>query len=116
MNILADENLDALIIEWLRESGHDVEWAVELTPGEEDERPAELARAEDRVLITRDRDFGELAFRGDVPLPGVVLLRLPGTSTDERLTAFQDVWPSVEQQALSHFVVVSPGRIRVRPL
>jgi len=63
MRILADENIDALIVAWLRQAGHDVKGVTEFAPGRDDEPLAELACAEARLLLTRDRDFGELVYR-----------------------------------------------------
>lgn len=58
--VLADENLDSLVVRWLRERGHDVIWMVDLAPGAIDSDV--LARTADRVLLTQDRDFGRMVF------------------------------------------------------
>lgn len=116
MDILADENLDGPLVAWLREQEHDLLWAAESTPGRGDADLLGLAAAQQRVLITLDRDFGALVFQRGLRPPGLVLLRLRSRSSAELLSAFQEVWPSVERRAARHFVVVSPGRIRVRPL
>jgi predicted nuclease of predicted toxin-antitoxin system len=116
MKILADENLDGPLVAWLRSIGHDVLWAAETAPGESDERLADQALEEERVLITSDRDFGELVFRHGIRLPGVVLLRIRAGSAASLLAAFRDQWPVVEGKVAGHFVVVGRGRLRLRPL
>jgi hypothetical protein len=71
---------------------------------------------EQRVLLTFDQDFGELAWRAGLPATcGVVLFRMPmpvaaeiGSTIVAVLTERVD-WPG-------HFSVVQPGRIRMRPL
>ena len=62
MRILADESVDGPVVRWLRNLGHDVEWAAESFAGEADEFLARRARDENLTLITSDRDFGELVF------------------------------------------------------
>ncbi len=116
MDLLADENLDGPIVAWLREQGHDVLWMAESLPGADDAKLLELASAQERLLITLDRDFGDLIFRRGMRPPGAILLRLRTRCASELLRAFQEVWPIVELRAPDHLVVVSPGKVRVRPL
>lgn len=75
MRILADENLHADIVHWLRAGGHDVSYAAETMAGEPDESILRRARAEDRIVITDDKDFGELVLRKGLANAGVLLLR-----------------------------------------
>jgi predicted nuclease of predicted toxin-antitoxin system len=84
VRLLADEGVDALTVARLRGDGHDVTYVAELAPGITDDAGLELANADDRVLLTTDKDFGELVFRlGRLPL-GVLLLRLAGLEADAR--------------------------------
>jgi hypothetical protein len=75
----------------------------------------ERAHAEDRVVVTFDKDFGELAVRFQLPVVGVILLRLSGSSPAADNTraagaiASRNDWPG-------HFAVVTDDRIRLRPL
>lgn len=83
MRILANENVSATVIQLLRARGHDVLSARESLRGDKD--PAILARAqaEHRLLVTHDKDFGELAFRAGLPAEcGVILLRMAGDDPD----------------------------------
>lgn len=63
MRFLADENLPGLVVAALRERGQDVLWIKESMPGAADLVVLALAQAEERVVVTQDTDFGELAFR-----------------------------------------------------
>ena len=76
MRIFADENVARDIVTWLRSSGHDVLSAAEDAPGTTDIRWVELAEREQRVILTFDKGFGELVFRGRLTSHGFVLLRL----------------------------------------
>ena len=111
-----DESVDGPVVRWLRNLGHDVEWAAESFAGEADEFLARRARDENLTLITSDRDFGELVFRHGLRLPAVVLLRIRVTSSRELVEAFAEQWPQIEAGLVGKFVVVSRGRYRVRPL
>ena len=60
MNLLADENVDAPIVAALRAAGHRVRYVLELDPGIDDPRVLALANADQTLLLTSDKDFGEL--------------------------------------------------------
>jgi predicted nuclease of predicted toxin-antitoxin system len=116
MRIMANENITASVIGRLRAAGHDVLSVKETMRGAADPDVLSRAHAEQRLLITHDKDFGELAFRSDWPADcGVVLFRLSGNDPDvdnrriiEILTSRTD-WEG-------HFSVVDDLRIRMRPL
>jgi predicted nuclease of predicted toxin-antitoxin system len=63
MRILANENFPGDAVNALRLEGHDVAWIREDAPGSLDTQVLQRAQDEERVLITFDKDFGELAFR-----------------------------------------------------
>lgn len=63
MNFVADENLDKQIVERLRQDGHTVWHVAEMEPGISDDVVLELANREVALLLTADKDFGELVFR-----------------------------------------------------
>ena len=78
MNLVADEGVDRPVVERLRQDGHDVVYVVALSPGVADEEVLQQANARSAVLLTADKDFGELVFRQRLVHSGVVLLRLAG--------------------------------------
>ena len=76
MHILANENFFADAVSALRDHGHDVAWIRTDSPGISDEEVLARAQREDRILVTFDKDFGELAFRLKLPsLSGIILFR-----------------------------------------
>jgi predicted nuclease of predicted toxin-antitoxin system len=116
MRVLANENVSATVIQVLRDHGHDVLSVKESLRGEKD--PAILARAqaEQRLVVTHDKDFGELAFRAGLPAEcGVILLRLAGDDPDADNRRALLAMESRSDWA-GHFSVVSDDRIRMRPL
>ncbi len=78
MRFLADESVDRQIVERLRQDGHDVAYVAEMSPGLVDETVLNQSREAARILITADKDFGELVFRRRQIAMGVLLVRLLG--------------------------------------
>jgi predicted nuclease of predicted toxin-antitoxin system len=84
MRLLADENFPKAIVDWLRDTGHDVLWARTDCAGLKDPGLLNLAEAEARVLVTLDKDFWQIALQRRVPLihAGVVLFRIHPATAD----------------------------------
>lgn len=116
MRFLADANIEAGLVFWMRAEGLDVLWAAELAPSTTDQTLVSLASQERRILITYDRDFGELIFYRRQVAAGVVLLRLGNALQCDRLAIVRSYWPEISRQVSGNFLVVSERSIRVRPL
>ncbi len=116
MKILANENFPRVAVEALREAGHDVVWARTDMPGEDDRGILGRAQREGRLVVTLDKDFGELAFHTGLPAQcGVILFRV-GVQSPEyvRDRVLEIVQSTSEWQG--RFAVAEPDRIRMRPL
>lgn len=116
MRFRIDENVPKPIFEWLHSQGHDVLVAGEVAAGESDTHWLALAESEQRLVMTADKDFGELIFRDQLNSHGVILLRLYDLAIAERLTRLQEVWSVIEANPSGKFIVVTSKRVRVRPL
>ncbi len=100
----------------LRLAGHDVLAVKETLRGAGDETVLSRAQIDGRIVVTQDKDFGELAFRHALPASsGIVLFRLDGTSADEDVARMLEVLSSAIDWA-GHFSVVNEERVRMRPL
>lgn len=88
MKILADENVDRAIVDWLIQEKHEVSWLTQRETGANDLTVAALASLKNRILITFDRDFGELVFGAGITIPGVVFLRLRSSSSTQLISEF----------------------------
>jgi predicted nuclease of predicted toxin-antitoxin system len=114
---LADQNIPRLCVRRLREAGYDVESVAEQAPGASDPDVMASAGRAGRILLTEDRDFGDLIYARRQPSPpGVVYLRLgsdpPGVVADALLRVL-----SSEREFVGWFTTVSgSGRVRQRPL
>lgn len=115
--LLADENIPGSSVNLLRESGWDVEWVAEERPGMGDEEVLKRARQGHRLLLTFDRDFGELLYRRRYPVPpGVIYLRFVPGSPEEPAAAIGNLLSQEDIPLPGRFTVVSRDKIRQRPL
>ena len=116
MRFLADENVPGDAVARLQSAGHDIVWVRTAAPGAADSEIVAWAAREKRIILTFDKDFGELAGRAGLPATsGVVLFRLPmrtaievGATLAARISERTD-WSG-------HFSVIEPARVRMRPL
>lgn len=116
MRIIANENIFGTVIRELRDRGHDVLSAKETMRGDDDRAVLAQAQAEKRVVITHDKDFGELAFLSHLPAEcGIILFRLARQDRERDNRRILEAFESRTDWA-GHFAVVEDDRIRIRPL
>ena len=116
MQILADENFPGDAVRALRERGHHVAWIRTEAPGSSDVQIILRAQDESRLLVTFDKDFGELVYRHRFAAPsGIVLFRISPASPQ---TVAQIAASALEIRTdwAGHFSVVEDDRIRMTPL
>jgi len=114
---LADENIPGHAVAFLRRCGEDVAAIAETDPGIPDRRVIELAREQRRILLSFDRDHGDLVFNHRVlPPRAIVYLRLypPDPEALERILS--DLIALGDKAIDGRFTVVSSGGMRQRPL
>ena len=116
MRFLADENLHPDLIAWMRSRGEDVLAVAEVCPGEPDEVVLRYATTEARVVVTDDKDFGELVVHRRFATAGVLLLRFHSSTIAARAARLDQVWDSVTGLLPGRFVVLSDRTIRARPI
>ncbi len=114
MNLLADESIDRPIVVRLRQDGHAVLYVSEMDPGIADEIVLSRANAQDALLVTSDKDFGELVFRQGRIHAGVILVRLFGLSNEKKAEIVASAIRDRVDELSNAFTVISPGGIRVR--
>ena len=115
MHLLADEGVDKAVVDRLRQDGHTVVYIAELAPGIDDHAVLRQANQRSDVLITADKDFGELVSRMGQIQVGVVLLRLEGLSAERKASTVSSVFSDRGHELPSAFSVISPGMVRIRP-
>jgi predicted nuclease of predicted toxin-antitoxin system len=116
LRLLANENIHAAAVVELRKRGHDVVWIGEGARGASDESVLAQALAERRILLSFDKDFGELVYRrGSEASCGVVRFRIPMHSADAVAARISDVLASRSDWA-GMLPVVGEDRIRMSVL
>lgn len=116
LKFLADECCDAQLISSLRGAGYDVVYALESYRGKDDTQILNAAYSEGRLLLTEDKDFGELCYRLRKPTIGIILLRI---SVEERHKKWDRLKVLIEKYAEKlpdSFVVVDLHNYRFRAL
>lgn len=117
MRILADENIPRTMVEALRSAGHDVTAVVSEAPGSTDDGVLALAIRDDRVLLTGDKDFGEIVFRAGARVrAGVVLVRVHGVPEARTAVLIAALASRPADEWAGHFAVIEDGRVRLTPL
>jgi predicted nuclease of predicted toxin-antitoxin system len=114
MNLLADENVDRAIVERLRQDGHAVHYVAELVAGVSDDVVLATANERGALLLTADKDFGELVFRQRRVTTGVVLVRLAGLSPTGKAAIVASNVAKHAQELPGNFTVISAGSVRIR--
>jgi predicted nuclease of predicted toxin-antitoxin system len=113
---LADECVDAPLVRQLRDAGHDVVYVAEVASGMTDREAIAQSHREDRILLTEDKDFGELAVRWRVPLPGLVLLRIDQGHRAIKWSRLDAAIQKLGEGMMAHYTIIDEVRFRIRPL
>ena len=113
MNFVADESCARPVIQALRQAGHDVVAIAEIAKGATDDQVLERALKEKRVLITEDRDFGELVYARGRSSSGVILVRFPSRARRAKSATVIEAVSKLGSRLGDAFTVVQPGRLRI---
>jgi predicted nuclease of predicted toxin-antitoxin system len=116
MQFIADENVSRRVVERLRADGLDVTVIAGSLSGIADTEVLQIADAEDRILITEDRDFGELVVRQRLQVRGVILLELDRLSNAAEAERVSQVVATHRDRLEGSLTVIEPVRVRFRPL
>jgi predicted nuclease of predicted toxin-antitoxin system len=114
MKFLADESVDRPIADRLRQDGHQVWYVAEMEPGISDGIVLDRANREEALLLTADKDFGELVFRQRRLNHGVVLIRLAGLSPSHKAEIVSAAVAQQHATLTQAFAVITPSTIRIR--
>ncbi len=112
MKFIADENIPLKVVERLREANVDIKAVVDIKSGLEDEEIVKISKKEKSIIITFDKDFGEIVFRKKLRPFGVILLRFSPKSVDHIFDFLRWVIKESEIEFKEKLVVVREDRIR----
>ena len=118
MHFLVDQDVYKLTVDRLKELGHDVITVKELGMARaSDEDLLRVAEDQNRILVTRDKDFGEFLFFKDKISAGVIFLRVtPGTLSAVHRQLDKTLQEHGQEELMHCFSVIEPGRHRIRHL
>ena len=116
MKFLADECCDAGLVADLRRDGHDVIYVLEKNTGATDDEVLLDAYNEGRILLTEDKDFGELVYRLKKPSRGIILIRIDPKNRYRKWGRMKKLIESYETRLPGHFTVIDMEKFRFRTL
>lgn len=116
MKFHADAHVSVEMVAMIRDSGHDCLDASAIPARMEDVDVLKMAADQQRVVVTSDKDFGELVFLHRIACPGVVLIRIALADETDRVARLRAVWPAVLSRLPGSFVTVTATSVRVRPI
>lgn len=114
MRFIVDESSGKAVAQYLKGAGHDVHFVGDIMPQADDDEILELALDENRILITNDKDFGELVFRGGFEHHGVLLLRLQDERPNHRAQVVASVLKEHAERLVGNFAVATKKSFRIR--
>jgi predicted nuclease of predicted toxin-antitoxin system len=113
MRFLVDECVGPSVVRWLRDNGHDATSAYEDCHGWEDETILKKAFSEERIVITLDKDFGDMVFRMKLPHCGIILLRCGYCGPAKKISMMEKIFSRPELELPGSFIVVTETGIRI---
>jgi predicted nuclease of predicted toxin-antitoxin system len=116
VKFLADAHVSVEMIAMIRDLGHDCLDSTAIPPRMPDVEVLRMAAGDGRVVITSDKDFGELVFLHGIACPGVVLIRVALAHEPDRVAHVRNSWPKVVSRLPGWFVTVTLSNVRARPL
>jgi predicted nuclease of predicted toxin-antitoxin system len=112
MRFLVDESTGPTVAVWLREQGHEVFSIYDEARGMDDVAVIAKAHAEERILITNDKDFGERVFRDKSPHHGVILLRLENERAAVKIETLRQLLENYSERLSDQYVVATETKVR----
>ena len=116
MKIVADENIDSLLVRKLKLEGHEVLWIAKENPSIDDIEVLSFALEEDSLLITEDKGFGEKVYRDTHATSGVLLLRVHNLTREDAAELAATTVRERGNQLLRKFSVLTNRKLRIRSL
>jgi predicted nuclease of predicted toxin-antitoxin system len=110
--IVADESVDFRIVVQLRQIGLTVYAIVEQQPSIKDEEVLSIANENDALLITEDKDFGELVFRLQLPHRGILLIRI--ADVQKKIASVVRTIAKYHAELLNKFSVINGNKLRIK--
>ncbi len=112
--ILADEGLNGNLVKSLREDGYQITWIKETNAGMADEDIITLAKRDNKILITEDKDFGEWIFAHQLSGLTIIFLRYDKEDYDTILSFLRSALKTIESNGKNEFITINKNKVRRR--
>jgi predicted nuclease of predicted toxin-antitoxin system len=116
MKFLADAHISVEMAAMIRSLGHECAEGASIPPRMADIDVLRAAADKGEVVVTADKDFGELVFVHGISCPGVILIRVALADETSRVAHVRSIWPKVMTRLPGSFITVTASRIRARPI
>ena len=116
LKFLIDVGVGKKVELFLREQGHDIKTVRTIDPQMPDEEIIHLASLEDRMIITMDKDFGELVYHSAMKHHGVLLLRLEDATGFEKQEVVANILAKYSTEIVNCFCVFQNAKLRIKKI
>ena len=113
VRFLADVNVEKTVVDYLVQNGYDIKWLPDYDCQLPDEYLLSLANREKRILITNDKDFGELVFLQKKLSTGIILIRVHGQKAHDKVKLIEKLLVEHGDKLFGNFVVITGKNIRI---
>lgn len=116
LRLLVDVGVSKKVEEWLLNHGYDIKGVRDLDARMSDKEILKIAVSEGRMVVTMDKDFGELVYNSGLPHAGVLLLRLDAESSSEKVMIVENIMRKYSDKLFNKFCVYKDGKLRIRTI
>jgi predicted nuclease of predicted toxin-antitoxin system len=116
IKFMADVNIEKGIVECLLKHGFDVKWIPDYNCEMNDADLLAMANNEKRILITNDKDFGELVFLRKQNAFGIILLRVKAQNTKMKVALLEKLILNYKKKLPNHFIRISKNKFKFIPM
>ncbi|MCP5102975.1 MAG: hypothetical protein GY950_06340 [bacterium] len=116
VKFIADEGFSFPITSILREKGYDVIWIGDIASGVEDTKVFEISQKDGRIILTEDKDFGELAIRFKCKTSGIILLRIEPDQKELRERKVIELFRDFSDKLKGHLIIIDEQKFRFRKI
>jgi len=114
LKFLIDVGVGKKVENWLSAQGYDIKSIRELDPRMPDEKILELASKEKRMVLTMDKDFGELVYSANLPHTGVLILRIEDFDSEQKVDVVRNILQEHQARIVGRFCVFKDNKLRIR--
>lgn len=116
MKFLADENIEREIVASIRDMGFQVTYISEEVTSLTDNEVLKIANRKKLIILTNDKDFGELTFQQKLTSNGIILLRLDSEKVEIKINKLKLLLERFKDKLSGHFVVITENKVRFREI